>query len=138
MVHVRDMHIKKHKSEEWNCDSCSFQASEPSELMNHLKATGHQPSKNIDKKKIFKDFKQCYTCRMEFDGFYNLMNHRKLVHPSNKRCKNFPGSCSFGNECWYVHEEAMEIDQPYDVHGIDSCNLNATCVKRKLLKGRIS
>ena len=134
MVHVRDMHIKKHKSEEWNCDSCSFQASEPSELMNHLKATGHQPSKNIDKKKIFKDFKQCYTCRMEFDGFYNLMNHRKLVHPSNKKCKNFPGSCSFGNECWYVHEEAMEIDQPSDVHGIDSWNFKCNLCEEKIVE----
>ena len=27
---------------------------------------------------------------MEFDGFYNLMNHRKVVHPSTKSVETFP------------------------------------------------
>ena len=48
---------------------------------------------------------------MVFDGFYNLMDHRKVVHPSNKKCKNFPTNCTFGDECCYVHHEQMEIDQ---------------------------
>ena len=39
------------------------------------------------------------------------MTHRKKVHPSNKKCKNFPGNCKHGSECWYVHTEEMEIDQ---------------------------
>ena len=63
---------------------------------------------------------------MEFDGYFNLMNHRKLLHPSNKKCRNFPDSCNFGNQCWYVHEEKMDIDPPIhkqdDVSGF-TCNL---------------
>ena len=104
-------HEKSDKAEEWNCDDCSFQGSCASELINHLKLTGHLPSKvETDNRKFFKDFKQCYSCKKEFDGYWNLMTHRKTEHPSNKRCRNFPGSCKFGRECWYVHEEQMETD----------------------------
>ena len=108
--HMKKVHCEIIQ-EEWNCNDCYFQGNCASELMGHLKVTGHQPSQdNEDKRKIFKDFKQCYTCSMEFDGFYNLMNHRKDVHPSNKKCRNFPDNCQFGNECWYVHDEKMEVD----------------------------
>ena len=43
------------------------------------------------------------------------MNHRKLVHPSIKRCRNFPdGKCTFGMDCWYVHEEQlMDVDESF-------------------------
>ena len=51
---------------------------------------------------------------MEFDGYYNLMDHRKIVHPSKKQCRNFPANCTFGNDCWYVHHEPMEIEEPSD------------------------
>ena len=108
--HISATHAKT-RSDEWNCNDCAFQANDAPALLNHLKTTGHQPSKDLDRKKVFNDYKQCYTCNMEFDGYFNLMNHRKVVHPSNKRCRNFPGSCTFGNECWYVHQEPMEIDQ---------------------------
>ena len=96
--------------EQWNCDDCSFQANSAAELMKHLKVTGHQPSKNVsDKRKVFADYKQCYTCKLDFDGFYNLMNHRKSVHPSSKKCRNFSaGKCTFNNDCWYVHGEENE------------------------------
>ena len=58
-----------------------------------------------EKIKLFKEYKQCYTCKMEFDGYYNLMNHRKVAHPSKKKCRNFPGDCTFETDCWYVHHE---------------------------------
>jgi hypothetical protein len=43
------------------------------------------------------------------------MNHRKNAHPSNKKCRNFPGGkCSFGIDCWYVHEEElMDVDESF-------------------------
>ena len=127
-MHKIEEHEEQHgeeKAEEWNCNDCEFQASIPSELMNHLKLTGHQPSQNIrDKKKLFHDYKQCYTCDLEVDGYWNLMNHRKTVHPSNKKCRNFPnGKCTFGNQCWYVHEEElMDVDESFkdDVKAEDS------------------
>ena len=98
----RHVHIS-HAETEWNCNDCPFQSNDAQELLNHLKITGHQPSKKLDKKKVFKEYKQCFTCKMEFDGYYNLMNHRKVVHPSSRKCKNFPGSCAWGNDCCYVH-----------------------------------
>ena len=108
--HTNDKH-KKRKDEEWNCDDCAFQASCASEMINHLKVTGHQSSKELEKKKTFKDYKQCFTCMMEFDGYHNLMNHRKEVHPSNRRCRNYPQSCTWAKECWYVHlDEPMDVD----------------------------
>ena len=93
-------HLKEHTSAQWNCMDCSFQGNCESDLMKHLKITSHQPSHTVeDKRKIFQDYKQCYTCKMDFDGFFNLMNHRKIVHPSNKKCRNFPGSCTFDKDC---------------------------------------
>ena len=38
------------------------------------------------------------------------MNHRRDVHPSRRKCQNFPASCAWGQTCWYKHEEPMEID----------------------------
>ena len=108
--HAMDNHTKS-KEDEWNCNGCAFQASSATELMNHLKITGHQPSKELDKKRTFGDYRKCFTCNMEFDGYYNLMNHRKEVHPSNRRCRNYPGNCTWAKECWYVHlDEPMDVD----------------------------
>ena len=52
---------------------------------------------------------------MQFNGYFNLMEHRKNVHPSSKKCRNFPASCTFGEKCWYVHEQPMEVDLEKDV-----------------------
>ena len=101
--------------------------------MNHLKVSGHQPSKELYKKKVFKDHKQCYTCKMDFDGFYHLMNHRKSVHPSNKRCRNFPANCKFGNDCWYIHEEQMETEQ-INVPPASSWNFKCDLCNEKLVE----
>ena len=114
-MHLNIEHAGK-TLENWNCNDCSFQANNPSELMNHLKLTTHQPSPNVsDKKKLFSDYKRCYTCNLEVDGYWNLMNHRKEAHPSNKKCRDFPdGKCNFGLKCWYVHEEElMDLDESF-------------------------
>jgi cyclopropane fatty-acyl-phospholipid synthase-like methyltransferase len=67
-----------HVDKQWNCNNCSFQASSSKELINHLKMTGHQPSKTIDNQKA--ELKKCYTCKEEFSSYWNLMNHRKQKH----------------------------------------------------------
>ena len=111
-LHEKEDHEQEREPEQWNCNDCPFQANCASELMNHLKCMGHAPSKaEKDNRQIFKDFKQCHTCKREFDGFWNLMTHKKNAHPSKKRCRNFPGSCKHGKSCWWVHVEDMEIDQ---------------------------
>ena len=50
---------KKYDGVEWNCDGCCFQGDGASQLLNHLKLTGHQPSKSQqDNRKIFKYFRK--------------------------------------------------------------------------------
>ena len=86
-------------------------------LMKHLRTSAHQPSARIkDRKQLFSDYKQCYTCKLEFEGKLNLMNHRKNMHPSNRKCIYFPdGKCKFGVDCWYVHEEElMDVDEEFE------------------------
>ena len=59
---------------------------------------------------------------MDFDGFYNLMNHRKEVHPSNKKCKYFlAGKCIHGNKCWYVHGENEKSVETFSYFKCDIC-----------------
>ena len=88
-------------------------------------------------RKVFKDFKQCYTCKMEFDGYYNLMNHRKIVHPSKKKCRNFPANCTFGNDCWYVHTEPMEVDEyPTEFKEANTWNFKCNLCDEEILERR--
>ena len=99
--------------------------------MKHLQISQHQPSPTVkDKRKLFIDFRQCYTCKMCFDGYIRLMNHRKKTHPSTKKCKNFSsGKCPYNSECWYVHDEENS-DEMND-------NFNCTLCEQQI-KGRHS
>ena len=82
--HIRKEHGNVRYPDEWNCNNCAYQVNQAEDLVRHLKECGHQPSKNLENKKYFSDYKYCYTCKQEFDGYHNLMNHRSLVHPSKK------------------------------------------------------
>ena len=125
--HIQNEHTKPSNCDEWLCNECPFQANTADELLKHLRVTGHQPSNAVnDKAKNAIDFKECYTCKMQFNGYYNLMEHRKNVHPSSKKCRNYPASCTFGEKCWYVHEQPMEVDLEKDVQQTSSnfkCNV---------------
>ena len=104
--------ISEHEGDEWNCDDCSFQASSSGELMKHLKLKGHQPSKEIQDPNT--RIIVCYTCKEEFSSKWSLMNHRKQKHPSNKMCRYFlRNECIHGMNCWYRHDEKMDIDFPF-------------------------
>ena len=103
--HVKAAHSDKIQSGEWTCQNCPYQTGVVLELMNHLKVTGHSPNMNVTFDKNAKDVIECYTCKLKFIGYYNLMDHRKSTHPSNKKCRNYPTSCKFGMKCWYVHQE---------------------------------
>ena len=125
-MHKIEEHEVKEKLEEWNCNDCSYQTNTISDLMKHLQISGHQPSESIqEKRKVFQDYKQCYTCRLEFNGKWSLMNHRKNDHPSNKKCRNFPsGKCVFGSDCWYVHEEElMDVDESFKAESTPKASL---------------
>ena len=130
--HLNKEHNESCSSDEWNCNDCAYQAGDALELMKHLKITGHQPSQSIkDRRKVFKDFRECYTCKMAFDGYYSLMNHRKNMHPSNKKCRNFEaGNCPHKSECWYIHENAMDVEDLSDQFKCNVCDFET--------KGRVN
>ena len=89
-------------SRQYNCEDCPFQGENGLELKKHIVRTKHSPSEYCEK---------CYTCKKEFSSYWHLMNHRKMEHPSNKKCRYYLNEmCRFDAEtCWYKHEaESME------------------------------
>ena len=44
------------------------------------------------------------------------------MHPSNKRCRNFPGNCPFDQECWYVHEDKDDQGLSLDAFNCNLCD----------------
>ena len=102
--------LKNHMEEEhddgaWTCDDCDFQTNKSEPLRQHLKKTGHQPSEASKRQK--NEIRQCYTCRKEFEGYTEMMDHRFKEHPTNKICRNIPVCTGLvnGKKCWYVHPE---------------------------------
>ena len=88
--HTEQFHKENISSfEDWNCNDCIFQGHDAETLLKHLKLKNHQPSPLVEKRSLFPDYKECYTCKEQFDGYINLMEHRKMVHPSDKKCRNF-------------------------------------------------
>ena len=88
---------------QYNCNDCPFQGENGLALKKHVQRTKHCPSEYNEK---------CYTCKKEFTSYWNLMNHRKSDHPSNRRCKFYlKQACIFDSDtCWYRHEEQLVND----------------------------
>ena len=49
----------------------------------------------------------CYTCKKLFKTFSDMIEHRRIKHPSTKKCNNFP-NCERGDRCLYIHEGTSE------------------------------
>ena len=129
------VHIESsHDDQEWTCNDCSFQAHSSDELRNHLRLTGHQPSRKLQDSKS--QIITCYTCKKEFLSYWSLMNHRKKEHPSNKTCRYFiKNQCIHGANCWYRHDEPMDIDLSQNSTGVNA-QTSKRCDKEK--EGNIS
>ena len=95
---------QKFKTRQYNCDDCAFQGENFPELKRHVDRSGHRPTKYRE---------TCFTCEEEFDGYYELMTHRKSKHPSARTCRYFKrDECIFSSEvCWYRHDETLEVEQ---------------------------
>ena len=107
-THNKNEHDTSRDSKQWNCYDCGFESTTSTSLMNHCKKQGHQPSKTVQdgRGKLI----TCNNCQQDFTSFWNLMNHRKLMHPSNRKCRDFvKGECQRGDLCWYVHDNVMEL-----------------------------
>ena len=105
---IKNEHDASRDSKQWNCNDCGFESTTSTPLMNHCKKQGHQPSKTVQDGRG--NLITCNNCQQDFTSFWNLMNHRKLEHPSNRKCRDFAiGACLRGDLCWYVHENVMEL-----------------------------
>ena len=97
--HMRTSH---RSSPELNCDDCDFQAHSGRELNNHLNLKHHKKAKGGSE-----DF-NCNICGENFIDYWNLMNHRRDIHPERRRrCRNNQkGECErSGEECWWKHAD---------------------------------
>ena len=95
---AREHEITLTEMKQYNCNDCAFQCDSWVELKKHSKITRHKPRDQNE---------TCYTCNQEFSSYRQLMNHRKLVHPSKKTCRYFlKQECVFDEDsCWYVHKK---------------------------------
>ena len=102
LVKHMEIHEKKARLEEFNCETCDFQDTNRKALRNHLEMSpGHKASP--------KDY-ECRNCKVIFTSYFSLMKHRSIEHPSNMKCRYFKaGTCNFsGEECWYSHEKITQ------------------------------
>ena len=65
--HLHEHMVNYHEKRDFDCHDCSFQASTSTELMKHLRLTGHQPGKAIQD--IRSKFIVCYTCKEEYVSY---------------------------------------------------------------------
>ena len=59
----------------------------------------------------------CYTCKLKFKTFSDMIKHRREQHPSQRKCKNFP-NCVWKEKCLYMHvlhrqEEGLAEDSMF-------------------------
>ena len=116
--------VDKHKTDvhnaliqnvnQYNCLGCDYQSVNVLEQLKHTRITGHNPDIVTE---------TCRSCRNSFSGIESLMNHRKLAHPSNKKCNYFPRSkitgevCLWKDNCCYKHEKNEVLTDD-----INTCN----------------
>ena len=103
--HKKEVHSKR---TELNCDECQFQANTVPELKKHLNTRKHRAALGVNESTLG-DTLKCKDCKQEFSDFWNLMNHRRDMHPEKRRrCRNeVKGECEFDdkgpNGCWWSH-----------------------------------
>ena len=114
-------HMKtQHESNSWHCDLCDVKFSCKVDLEHHWHLAMRKNSGTVNivvfkPSQIIQDTKSmiisCFTCKIEFTSYWNLMNHRKQKHPSNRTCRYFfKNACFHVVNCWYRHDEPMETD----------------------------
>ena len=88
----------------WDSNECSFQAEEEFRLVRHI----------IEAHRI-----TCYTCKDTFISFSEMIEHRRVNHPSTKKCNTFP-ECVNGDRCLYTHEGSVVSSEKVKAHSSQS------------------
>ena len=68
---------------------------------------------NLQHKSASKGNFVCRNCKESFENKWQLMNHRRDKHPTNKTCfYDAEDKCSFSaNQCWYKHKDNISNEK---------------------------
>ena len=82
-----------------------FQSNSKEEMENHFKMS-HVPKGEASKVIIRAERMSCRNCKVEFQNYWSLMNHRRDNHPTDKYCRyDLEDRCKHSSEaCWYKHK----------------------------------
>ena len=88
-----------------NCPKCYFQSNCKEEMDNHFKMS-HVPKGETSNITIRAERMTCRNCKVDFQNYWSLMNHRRDNHPTNKTCRyDLEDRCKHSSEeCWYLHK----------------------------------
>ena len=88
-----------------NCPKCYFQSDCKEEMEKHLKMS-HLPKGDTSKVVIRTERIACRNCKVEFQNYWSLMNHRRDNHLSDKACRyDLEDRCKHtADDCWYEHK----------------------------------
>ena len=97
--------MKNHRDGEdghWNCDSCFYQATDKTSLINHIKETPGHTSASLQIPDVEHSNHTCNFCQETFSMKKDLMTHRKIKHVTYKPCRNM-SNCTYGDNCFFSH-----------------------------------
>ena len=74
-------------------------------MSNHYNMS-HVPSGDTNKVTIRAERLSCRNCKVEFENYWSLMNHRRDNHPTDKAYRyDLEDRCKQSAEkCWYKHK----------------------------------
>ena len=69
---------KNVKKPQFNCDKCYFQETTGSELEKHLNSKSQIAANGVN---------ECRDCGEEYSEWWNLIDHRRDIHPKKRRTR---------------------------------------------------
>ena len=126
-----EKHMKNHRDGEdgdWNCDSCFYQATDKTSLINHIKETPGHTSASLQIPDVEHSNHTCNFCQETFSTKKDLLTHRKIKHVTYKPCRNM-SNCTYGDNCFFSHIPLIKAFRCYQ------CGENFTA-KNDMMKHR--
>ena len=104
---VKELKEKCANTPVYLCEDCDYLAECVHDFNDHT----HSPEEfeDLDDAQI-----PCKFCDETFDTISEVLNHNETIHTRKvPYCKYFiEGSCYYGDNCWFVHNETLKISEP--------------------------
>ena len=110
------------ESNQRNCPKCYFQSNCNEEMNNHYNMS-HVPSGEKNTIAIRTEKLTCRNCKVEFENYWSMMNHRRDNHPTDRSCRyDLEDRCKHSaEECWYKHKSGRNPKIPTESSHINKC-----------------